>query len=87
MNRGFNIKFANGYSVSVQFGPAHNCDNRDLNEFPNATQFFSCKNAECAVMNSTGQLLNLGDDDILGYQTPEQVLKLLNETAARPKEL
>lgn len=81
---GFHITFENGYTVSVQFGGGNYCDNHDLGgeEWRKAGEK-GCVNAECAVWPGEGDLLQLKgwSDTIIGWQEPEDVLKLLKWAA------
>ena len=81
--KGFQITFANGYTVSVQFGHGNLCENRYGNHGDRSV------NAEVAAWPSTfgGEWVKLGEhDDVIGYQTPDQVLGIMAMIAALPKE-
>jgi hypothetical protein len=79
---GFHIAFANGYTVSVQFGYGNYCDNRYGNDGDKSA------NAEVAAWKTDGgDWVRLGEiDDVTGYQTPDQVLAIMAMIAALPKE-
>ena len=85
--KGFSIKFANGYTISVQFGPANYCDNhdRELIEKTLCGQE-GCKNAECAVLDAERSLITLPlrDDTVTAYSNPAEVLELMNWAASLP---
>ena len=71
---GFTIKFSNGVTASVQFGPFNYCENRHKGD----ARF--CVNAEVSAW---------GEDEIMirhpeGWKSPEDVLGFLNEMAALP---
>jgi hypothetical protein len=69
---GFHITFANGNTVSVQWHKAAYCENRGFESLKSST-------AEVAAWNAKGEWFKLGEnDDVIGYQTPEQVLEILN---------
>ena len=79
--KGFHIKFENGYTVSVQFGPGNYCDNYELNigyDDEKAGKEGS-GDAECAVLKD-GELIDMPvwGDNVKGRMKPEDVLKLLN---------
>lgn len=85
--RGFHITFENGHTVSVQFGGGNYCSNYDveIGAGRNGRHLPPSATAEVAAWDSNGQLVRLGDgDDVIGYQTPAEVLALLNKIAARP---
>ncbi len=77
-NKGFHIKFKNGWIVSVQFGWGNYCNNynndpkemRDFGKFPYASD-----TAEVWAWNKKGHY----PKEPLGYQTPEQILKFMNK--------
>ncbi len=83
-NKGFYIKFDNGWTVSVQFGWGNYCDNynnnvkemRDFGKYPYASD-----TAEIWAWKGKKDFLK----DPLGYQTPEQVLKFINKIARKKK--
>tara|TARA_R110000782_G_scaffold267329_1_gene362683 strand:- start:29 stop:340 length:312 start_codon:yes stop_codon:yes gene_type:complete len=82
--KGFQITFPNNWTISVQFGPFNYRDDRSL-YVPYATTYDSMQsvNAEVAVWDGNGIWKQLGDnDDVIGWQSPEEVLKLMNEIAA-----
>lgn len=92
--KGFHVTFANGWTLSVQFGRGNYCDNygerqqddesyeqhlRRLGKMGSST-------AEIALIQSTGELAGFPDGDaVKGQQTPEQVLDWLSYVAALPK--
>lgn len=89
--KGFHICFANGYTVSVQFGYGNYCDNYDLDqdlpwaerhkrENPGST------NAECAVWGPDGKMIDYGDwnNTVSNRSKPAEVLELLNWAASQP---
>lgn len=75
-NKGFCIKFENGIEVSVQFGHGNYCENRFKDDGAFIT---SCINAEVMAYDE--------DENVIlepqGYQTPQQVLELLNDLSSR----
>jgi len=86
--KGFQVTFKNGVTVSVQFGVGNYC--KDYNKFPVIEDYIKeskeqaengSPNAEIAIFNKDGWLTKEfkdDGDDVLGYKTPEQVLKALN---------
>lgn len=85
--KGFHITFANGHTVSIQFGPGNYGDNYDLpisREGDVEAGKLGSQRAEVAAWNSASTWHELNGDggDILGYQTPDQVLAVLNRIAA-----
>jgi hypothetical protein len=67
-NKGFHLQFANGNTISVQFGHGNYCDNRNDEEKK------QCANTEVWAWDKDGKPLF---DEPLGWQTPEQVVELM----------
>lgn len=79
--KGFSITFANGYTVSVQFGPANYCDHYDARyEEREECGEIGSGTAETALIKDN-EFIKYEGDDVQGYRTPEQVLELLNYAA------
>ena len=77
-NKGFSISFPNGYTVSVQFGPGNYSSNYNLNMLDNMGKPMTAGLAETALIDPNGDFVAYKDDDVQGYQTPQDVLELLN---------
>ena len=85
-NKGFHVTFANGWTVSVQFGGGNYCDNYD---FPIGKErdrrVMESSNAEVAHWGPDHELRPFEEGDtVKGYCTPEMVLELLQQCAAMP---
>lgn len=82
-NKGFHMTFANGLTISVQFGPFNYCDQRST--FPNARpedqEIWKSGTAEIGIWNSEGwktnQFINCHGDDVIGHLTADQVAELI----------
>jgi len=73
-DKGFFIRFNNGYEVSVQFGTYNYSDNGQTT-------------AEVAVFDPEGDLVKLGEhDEVLGRVPPERVAELIFEYSLIKKE-
>ena len=87
-NKGFQITFENGWTISVQFGKGNYCERRSFAEDawkPEIDPVVGCANAECAVWDADGVWLPMTDsDDVIGWQTPDQVAALIARVAAFP---
>jgi len=97
-NKGFQITFANGVTVSVQFGPGNYCEKRDDMSYgwrvPATAGDWSSSDAEIAAWGPvvgapwlTRQIWekNTGErlnDDVNGWLNTDQVLTFLNWAAA-----
>lgn len=71
-NKGFHITFANGNTVSVQFGRGNYCDN-STNDDP-----IPCPNAEVWAWDKDKNPLC----DVQGWQTPEEVAAFIAKYSA-----
>lgn len=84
--KGFHISFANGYTVSVQFGPGNYCDNyrRGIGREDAECGEEGSRNAECAVWAADGNLIDHFDgQSVSNRSTPADVLALLNWAASQ----
>ncbi len=90
--RGFKLKFANGYTLSVQFGPGNYCDNcdmmigrdeREAGERGSTTAEVAVIGPDGNFVNPAGFLLDAGGDDVM---KPEIVAGLASMVAMLPKE-
>lgn len=85
-NKGFWMTFANGYTVSVQWGPSNYCDNRGVRTFSGDCK---SKTAEVSVWRELEppDIDVLGEfvrppfdwygDNLCGWCTPEQVAEVI----------
>lgn len=76
-NKGFQITFENGWTVSVQIGTMNYCDNRDMESHDYETSQ-PCPNAEVAAFKGE----TFDHDGIEGWATPKQVLEFMNRIEA-----
>lgn len=86
--KGFSIKFANAYRVSVQFGPFNYCENygeQENKSWPDRHYSLGQKGsltAETALLGPNEKLIAYDDDNVQSHMTPEKVLELLNFAAS-----
>ena len=92
-NKGFAIKFENGWSVSVQWGPG-NYGSHYHSEFgaQQGKDFWESKTAEVALIHdrawacpATGEIIPKSSD-VEGYCTPERVADVIAMARALPAE-
>jgi len=84
-NKGFQMTFTNGWTVSVQFGPYNYCSNRSSDSDPMKTLFWQSNTAEVAVWDAEGNWLRVAEyDDVEGNVTPNAVAELLWYISALP---
>jgi hypothetical protein len=80
--KGFGITFANGYTVSVQFGPGNYCQhyNNDITS-DNSIECgrIGSTDAECAVIAPDGELISMHGwgGDVNGWMSADDVGKLI----------
>jgi len=77
-NKGFQITFDNGYTVSVQFGPGNYGTNYNADFRTNLNKPQIAITAETALIAANGEFIEYKGGDVQGYQTPNDVLELLN---------
>ena len=83
-NRGFQITFENGYTVSVQFGAGNYCDNqsdalRKPTDIKSAADL-ECGNAEVAILDQNNNFIGFastGGENVLTHITPEKVAEII----------
>jgi len=86
-NKGFSIKFENGNTISVQWGPGNYCDptheeGRGASyDAPTQTGAWSATTAEVAAWNSNGDWHNFGGDTVNGWLTPREVIEFMTFVA------
>jgi len=75
---GFAMTFENGYSISVQWGPAHYCDNRSsMYRFTDFKPHES-RTAEIAAFRPDDSYLRLGEnDDVVGWISADKVAQYI----------
>jgi len=78
-NKGFALTFANGNTVSVQWGPGNYCDpehekGRGVRlDAPSQTQVWKSATAEVAAWNAEGDWHNFEYDQVEGWQSADDV--------------
>ena len=87
-NKGFALTFANGNTVSVQWGPGNYCDpehpkGREAgHDAPMKAQAWKSTTAEVAAWNADGDWHNFGSDQVEGWQSTDEVLKFVSFVAS-----
>ena len=84
-NKGFRMKFDNGFSISVQWGTMNYCEKKNLMaEYKDEMKepIWESKSAEIAVFNEEGIVPIGGDDQVIGWLTPNEVAKIIAIVAA-----
>jgi len=75
-NKGFQITFANGVTVSVQFGYGNYCANKIPDKLITSQE---CINAEVAVWDKDEWITQKYDPElvVMGHVTPDKVAKII----------
>ena len=74
-NKGFQMTFANGWTVSVQFGAGNYCANKYLVEFGKAAP--TCVDAEIAAWDADGTWYDFEQDTVKGWQSTDNVASFI----------
>lgn len=87
-NKGFYLTFANGWTVSVQFGWGNYCEHHD--DYPDDLRYTRAGaesvDAEVACWPRSGSCAPLpGGDSVAGWCSTAEVLALMNAVAALPE--
>jgi hypothetical protein len=75
-NKGFQMTFENGCTISVQFGYGNYCDNRnhpDGYDFSNRRTMVESSTAEIAILLPNGEFYDFGNDSVRGYCSANEV--------------
>ncbi len=83
-NKGFQMTFENGWTISVQFGYGNYCQN---NHHPKGFYFSknqditSSEDAEIAIWDRNGQWFNFGSDTVKGYCSTNEVAEWIDKVS------
>ena len=80
MNKGFNMTFDNGWTVSVQWGRGNYCAAQDFGQGYGQEmkfEFHESETAEIAAWNEDGEWYNFGQDTVTGWKTPDEVFEFM----------
>jgi len=87
-NRGFQITFENGNTVSVQWGPGNYCDPTHEDgrgaayDAPAKADRWSSTTAEVAAWDKNSVWHNFGHDNVSGWMTADEVLAVIQFVAS-----
>lgn len=91
-HKGVRITFANGWTISVQWGPGNYVTDR-MHDYdaPKKSDHWCSPTAEIAIWGPDGAWYRPeGEDwgdDVKGWVTPDEVLRYMNLTASRPSKV
>jgi hypothetical protein len=81
-NKGFQLTFENGWTISVQFGYGNYCKNNhhpDGPDFSNRERIVSSSDAEIAIWDKEGNWYNFGTDTVKGWCSPNEVAEWIEK--------
>lgn len=76
-NTGFHMTFNNGLTISVQFGYGMHCEHYDNIDAMMARGIHTSYDAEVCIWDADGKHAQLYNDTIVGYQSTEDVARLI----------
>ena len=88
---GFHLTFDNNWTVSVQFGGGHYCDNYTKNwnfaqEKVAKGDSIQSSTAEIAVLSNNG-MISLENDTVRGYTTADEVAQVIHKVSTAKSTL
>ena len=81
-NKGFQLTFENGWTISVQFGYGNYCDNYrhpDGWDFSKKQEVTQSSDAEIAIWDANGEWYNFGSDTVKGYCSANEVAEWIEK--------
>lgn len=86
-NKGVGIKFANGCSISIQWGPGNYCERKhDDYAAPKSAECWRSIDAEIAVLDVDGEFFRISNwDDVLGWVDADLVAKVIGWVSTLPE--
>lgn len=81
--KGFKMKFENGNTVSVQWGPMNYCEPEIGNDFNahKGVEFWKSKKAEVAAWDEDRNWHQFDFDTVRGWMSTDEVLEFMNFVA------
>ena len=78
-NKGFRMKFDNGFEISVQWGTENYCEKKSFNTDidPRKERIWESTSAEIAVFNEEGIVPIGGDDQVIGWLSSNEVASVI----------
>jgi len=75
-NKGFQMTFENGITISVQFGGGNYCENKHFEyDYPKNHPVVECENAEIAIWDKNGEWYDFGTDTVKGWVPANEIAK------------
>lgn len=85
--KGFQMTFANNWTVSVQFGYGNYCENRSFDRVDfdrNVEPKGESKDAEIAAWDANGTWYDFGSDEVKGWCSPDEVAAFITKVSSFP---
>ena len=89
--RGFRMGFANGYTISVQFGTPNYCSaNNGISSIPKGMKSeewleATCPDAEIAIISPDGKFVPFKDgNDVRGHTPPDSLAEIIAWVVKQP---
>jgi hypothetical protein len=81
-NKGFRMTFANGYALSVQWGPMNYCTNRHIHldaDIAMSTEdgLWESETAEVAVFDPDDKLIDMAYNTVHGHVHADEIVDLM----------
>jgi hypothetical protein len=82
-NKGFQLTFDNGLTISVQWGVGNYCTRRDYLGAPDpmSVELVESTTAEIAIWNGSDEWFNFGSDEVKGYVGADEVAEWIIKTS------
>ena len=78
-NKGFQMTFENGLTISVQWGTGNYCSRKSLHTIPLSGEYvISSPDAEIAVWDANDTWLEFQSDQVKGYCSTDEVAQVIN---------
>ena len=82
-NKGFQLTFDNGLTISVQWGIGNYCERRDHLDAPEAmsVKWVESTTAEIAIWDGSDGWFDFGSDVVKGYVGADEVAEWISKTS------
>ena len=90
-NKGFRMKFDNGFSISVQWGTGNYCEKKNLGTTlgdERNEKYWESKTAEVAVFDNNNDMIPIGNEEtVIGWLLPDEVAKVISIISSSPQTI
>ena len=84
LNKGFQLTFENGLTISVQWGYGNYCERRSYDKYDSVMQsdsFNESHDAEIAIWDENKKWHDFGSDEVKGWCSADEVAAWITKTA------